>query len=578
MMITIAGCQTPFGPREPDEMLRQSLEQAVQRELATLPDSGTRLETTQPPGETERALKQRRQELDALGPYGRDNRDTFELGHDLTGAAQAELAISLESAIRSAVAANLAVQRARLEPAITGADVVAAEAVFDAIFFASGRYDRIDEPQTTPVINGIPVGTPVTGREIQRYETGIRQPLRSGGELTLSTDLTRTANRTPGLALNPDPGFSSAVRLTLGQPLLRGFGADVNTATIRLARSANRQSIEQLRSELLDVVNEVEFAYWSLVLAWHDVAILQWLVDQGEGVRDVLDARQEFDARLAEYADAVATVEQRKANVIRARRRIRQQSDQLKALINDPELTVGSEVLLRPADEMVVSPLSYNLRDAMTTAIANRPEVRQAVLAIDDASVRQLLADNARLPVLNLTAELGYFGLDDSLGDSYEQVNEGTFVDYAVGLAFEMPIGNREAEAQYRAARLRRSSSVIGYRQAVQNVVLDVKSALRDVITNYELIQATRSFRVAQAENLRALLAEEQTMAGLTPEFLDLKLRRQEGLANARQQELLALVQYDQAVAALYRALGIGLAMNRIDIELVEDGSAPADD
>ncbi len=574
-VLVVVGCQSPLGPREPNEMLRQSVENTVQRELASLPEANTRLETTQQPSETEHALEQRRQELDALGPYSRTQRDRYDLGVDLTGADQQELAINLESAIRSSVVSNLPVQRARLEPAITEAQVVVAEAAFDAIFFASGRFSRTDQPQTTPIIMGIPVGTPVTGRETQRYETGIRQPLRSGGELSISTDLTRSENRTPGLGLAPDPAYSSAVRLSLSQPLLRGFGSDVNTASIRLARTENRRSVEQLRSDLLNLVNNVESAYWSLVFAWHDLAILQWLVDQGTGVRDVLEARQEFDTRLAQFADAVATVEQRKANVIRARRELRLRSDQLKALINDPELTVGSEVLLRPVDAMVAAPISYNLRDALTTAISNRPEVRQAVLAIDDASVRQLLADNSRLPILNLSAELAYFGLDDSSSGSYSNLNDGDFVDYAIGLSFEMPIGNRAAEAEYRAARLRRSSTVIGYRQAVQNIVLDVKAALRDVITNFELIQATRSFRVAQAENLRALLAEEETMAGLTPEFLDLKLRRQEGLANARQQELLALVQYDQSVATLYRALGIGLSMNRIDIEIVDENGSP---
>ena len=105
----------------------------------------------------------------------------------------------------------------------------------------------------------------------------------------------------------------------------------------------------------------------------------------------------------------------------------------------------------------------------------------------------------------------------------------------------------------------------------MQEVVLDVKSALRDVISNYQLILASRSFRVAQAENLRALLVEEETLAALTPEFLDLKFTRQETLASARLQEVAALVSFDKSVAQLYRALGVGLTMNRIDFEVVGD-------
>jgi outer membrane protein TolC len=101
-------------------------------------------------------------------------------------------------------------------------------------------------------------------------------------------------------------------------------------------------------------------------------------------------------------------------------------------------------------------------------------------------------------------------------------------------------------------------------------VVFDVKDALRDCITDYELIQANRSSRMAAAENLRALLVEEETLAGLTPEFLNLKFQRQDRLAIAQLNEIAALVNYNTSVAALYRALGIGLVMNRIDLEIAE--------
>ena len=91
---------------------------------------------------------------------------------------------------------------------------------------------------------------------------------------------------------------------------------------------------------------------------------------------------------------------------------------------------------------------------------------------------------------------------------------------------------------------------------------------LRDCITNYELIQANRSFRIAQTENLRALRVEEETLAGLTPEFLALKFDRQEVLASAQAAETRSLVNYNKPVAGLHRAMGLGLAMNRIELDV----------
>jgi len=571
-----AGCQSPLDSPSGEPTLQQSIAAAVDRELASLPEEVPTLTTTQPPAELEQALAERREELDAMGPATDASRTEVDLGADLAGSVQQELAVSLQSVITTAVENNLAVRIARLAPAINAEDIINAEAAFDFVLFSNADFTKTDEPSTVPVLGGFVLGTPFSADERYRFETGVRKRTQTGAEFFASTDLTRFRNNAPGIGLLPDPAYTAAVRLGLTQPLLRGFGEPVNTATIRLAGNAESRAVAQLRSDLLNLVEQVEVAYWNLVFAWHNLEIRQWLVNVGVEVRDVLDRRREFDTKLAQYTDAVATVEQRKANVIRARRRILAASDALKALINDPELTVGSEALLHPVDSFVASPVSYNLRQTIVTALDQRPEIEQASLAIDDASIAQTVADNARLPLLDLSAQIAYFGMDEDSSDSYGNLFDAEFIDYILGLRFEYPLGNRAAEAGYRQARLQRSQALLGYRQAVQDVVLDVKSALRDVVTNFELIEATRSNRIAQAENLRALLVEEETLAGLTPEFLNLKFQRQERLAFARQEELLALANFDQSVALLYRAMGTGLTMRDIDIEVV--GEPRADD
>jgi outer membrane protein TolC len=552
---------------------------AIERELSGYAADMPTRELTRPPSDVQEALSERREELDAMGPavtgipYG-----VQALGPDLLGREQELVKVSLQSAIVTAVEQNVGVQISRLQPAISEADVVAAEAAFDWIFFGSADLTRTDRPQATPVLMGVALGSPASVSEQTRFETGVRRTLESGGNISVSTGLSRFRSKS-GVDFSPDPAYTSSVRLGIEQPLLRGFGSDVNRAVIYLTRNEERRSIQQLRSDLLQLVTDVEIAYWNLAFALQNVAIQQWLVDVGIEVRDVLERRRDFDTKLAEYADAVAVVESRKGNVIRAQRTLRAASDNLKQLVNDAELTVGSEALIDPADTMIDSPIAYSLRETVMTAVAARPEIQQAILGIDDASIRQMLADNNRLPLLNLSAGMAYFGLDDGAGDSYEELGEGDFIDYLVGINFEIPIGNRAAEAEYRRSRLERSSAVIGYRQAVQDVVFDVKAALRNVVTTYELIEATRSFRVAQAENLRALLVEEETLASLTPEFLNLKFQRQDGLAIARQEELQAMVNYNQSVADLYRAMGIGLRMNNIDLEIVDaDRPEPIDD
>ena len=89
------------------------------------------------------------------------------------------------------------------------------------------------------------------------------------------------------------------------------------------------------------------------------------------------------------------------------------------------------------------------------------------------------------------------------------------------------------------------------------------------VATNAKLVSANKSFRIAQAENLRALQVEEETLSGLTPTFLNLKLQTQAGLANARIAEFTSAVNFNKALATLYMAAGTTLEMHQISLDNV---------
>ena len=366
--------------------------------------------------------------------------------------------------------------------------------------------------------------------------------------------------------------MAERVSLGLTQPLLRGFGSEVALAEIRLAQNRDRITESQVRAQLLGIVSRTEQAYWALVAARARLVSAEWLVTVGEEVRDVLAKRREFDATVAQYANAVATVESRKALVIEARRRLSEAGNALKAVINDPELPVGGEIDVVPGDMPSDAAFEADLRRSIETALANSPSVAQALIGIDSALIGESVADNAQLPALDLSANISWFGLRDDLGDSFGDIGAGDFVDYAAGLRFSQALGNRAAEASYREARLRRSQAVVAYDKAVQGTVLAVKNALTDCVSYRQLVEQNRAFRLAQAENLRALLVDEKTLAALTPEFLQLKFQLQNGLALAEDQYFASLVGYQSALAALAEAMGTGLEANRIEVESAASG------
>jgi len=195
------------------------------------------------------------------------------------------------------------------------------------------------------------------------------------------------------------------------------------------------------------------------------------------------------------------------------------------------------------------------------------PTLRALFLDIDDTRVRQRIARDAVQPLLDLSARVDVAGLDDGFSSSYTSTWQDDHDSFTVGLAFEVPLGNRAAEASRRQARRLQEQAVVRYREAAQAVVFEVKNALRDVETQYALVGAARTTRLAETVNLRALLLLEEQRNELTPEFLNLKFQRQERLAIAQRQEVAALADYNRAVAAYYRALGVGSRLGTIVLE-----------
>ena len=574
ILLLAGGCESPYGNEDDDERLATVLEAAASREMVGL-ESDPGLETVPVmDSEVERSLAARRSELDQLGPPAPRLGVKLDLGEDLLGQKQEEVALSLGDAIRTAVENNLLVQGARLTQGISETQITQAQAAFDSVLFSNFQFQRLEQPQVVPFIAGVqPVSTPVRNSKEWGITTGLRNQLVSGGALEVSTTIGYNDIADDNdLQFRPDPAWSTAVTLGVTQPLLRGFGSDVALAELRLARNEARASTEDLRAQLLSVVENVEMAYWQLVLARQRLASAQWLLNVGIEVRDVLSRRRELDVTEANYADAVATVERRRGDLIIAQRDVRRASDVLKVVMNAPDLPVGEETLVVPADWMSDQPLRYNLREAIAIAIDRSPNIRKALLLIDDASIGIVVADNGRLPQLDLEGQVRWNGLESSLGTSYSDIVDRGFVDYLLGMQFSQAIGNQAAEAVYRRARLRRSSALVAYQRSIQDTVLAVKNALRDVRSNALLIGQNRALRLAEAENLRALLVDERTKGALTPEFLALKFQRQDGLANAQIREAQALVDYNTAIARLFAAMGIGLQMNRIELR-IDDGS-----
>ena len=319
LLLAIPGCSSPLDSPSAGPVLDTHLQGVIDREMSMVNSWQTEIGTEPPSSQVERALSHRLQELEGLTPVPEGSDIDLDLGMDLHGDPQRQIPLVLQDAVSASLLNNLSLQSARLQPAIQREDVIQAEAVFDVVLGAGYTFTKTRTPNQTSSIAALnnitggasPVDLNPTATSIRNNDAqvSLSKALTTGGQVSITHDFQYQDNSSSGFTFSPNPYWQPSLSLDLSQPLLKGFGDKVTLAQVAIARKMEQESIETLRQELIDTVTATETAYWNLAFAWRSLAIQEWLVEASVELRDMIDRRRNFDASLADWAQAVATVE-----------------------------------------------------------------------------------------------------------------------------------------------------------------------------------------------------------------------------------------------------------------------------
>ncbi|HWB52646.1 MAG TPA: TolC family protein, partial [Tepidisphaeraceae bacterium] len=447
--------------------------------------------------------------------------------------------MTLQDLIQQSVINSHTVKIAGYDPAIAETRIIEAQAHFDPTFFTNTQYDRHDIPTggqlitlpTNPFLTPPPIFYTTKTRTMQ-VQTGVRQQLESGGQAELRYEATLT-DQVPQTTIQ-NPLYTNELILEVTQPLLRDFGAEVNRARIVIERNNTKSSVLDYRLALEKNIAQIEQTYWQLVQAYGDVQAYQELLAGTEHSADILSKRFGQDATREGISQTLAAVNQRRSLLARAKAHMADLSDQLKRLVNDPDLPVSSPLLIVPESAPTLDHVQFDLKDQVRTAMDCRADLAQDQLKIDNASEILNVARNNLLPQLNFVGRFSIIGGDVDYATAIDNSLDWGHVNYRAGLQLEIPIGNREAKAIYQRSMLQREQAIETYRDAISQGMQEVKSSLRDVQTSWQEIVDTRRAVFAAEDALAANQAREESNQILTPEFLQLKLDRQSDLSNAQ--------------------------------------------
>src|SRR3972149_3414952 len=103
---------------------------------------------------------------------------------------------------------------------------------------------------------------------------GTRQQLPTGADYEVRYGTNRNDTNTSFLQVL-NPAYTNDLTLTLTQPLLKNFGVDVNRTAIKIAQNDREISGDRLRQRVMDVITQVQTAYWELVFPLEDLKVAQ---------------------------------------------------------------------------------------------------------------------------------------------------------------------------------------------------------------------------------------------------------------------------------------------------------------
>ena len=465
--------------------------------------------------------------------------------------------LTLEEVVRRTLKSNLDIQIAAFTPAIAETEIIVAASVFDPVIFLQSNMLTEDRPVTSVLATG---GADALMQDTRVLSGGIRKPFATGGSIQVSENINYLRTNSTFVQ---SPSYTTDFVVELTQPLLRGMGLDVNKAQIYVASNARDATLEQFRQTVIEVLVRVEATYWELLFTQRDVGVRQRSLSLAAEVLRIEEARYEQRlTRRLEVSRAQAAVAVRQAELIRAQNRVADLSDQLKTLINDPQMLLAEELSILPVDEPPTDSPPIDYHRSILTAIERRPELQQLRAELRSQEHLGRFYRNQLLPRLDFSFLWRRNSLGGYFGDAFSDQFTGRYTDYSFGLVFEMPIGNRRAEAEQRRNRLEYEQRLLDLERATRNVILDVNTTLREIETNLEEIRATKQAEIAAADTLDGEKARYEVGEVTNQEYL----RAQRDLEEAQRNHLQATTRLSVALVRLQQAKGSLLEYNNIHV------------
>jgi outer membrane protein len=457
---------------------------------------------------------------------------------------------------------------------------------FDPAISGLANWAHQSTPEYNPLITGASnwlVSNSFTGN------LGYTQGFSPGTQLGVTFDNTQLTSNADRYTYNPI--LNSSLGFTITQPLLRGFGIELNRRFIRIAKNDGRIADLVFRQQVIDTIAGIARLYTDLVSLNEDVKVKREAlrlaqrlyddnkhkVEQGEQAPiEVTRAQAQVASNQQALISAQGLVQQQELIVKTAITRAGLANPAIRAaqVIPTDTVTIPETESVRPVDELIVE------------ALQGRPDLAQAGIQVENSQIGLKGSLNALRPELDVVGTVQNGGLSGGInvvgaaltpgaalypggyGTALGQIFRNDFPTYSVGVQLTLPLRNRVAQAdavrdelQVRQTQIRRQQ----FEDQVRLEVADAYVAMQQARAAYE---AAIQSRILQQQSVKV---EQETFdVGLATNYM--VIQYQTYLAQAQSTEVAAKAAYAKAMIALDRATARTLDVNQVSIQEARNG------
>ncbi|MBU1656993.1 MAG: TolC family protein [Candidatus Omnitrophica bacterium] len=398
----------------------------------------------------------------------------------------------LNDCVVFAVANSFEVKLAKLDLYIAETGLMYSEAAFDT--FLSGGYSYSEDRRKR-------ISSALSRYDyIGSYHAAMEKTLPTGTDVSIKFEDRRARLETDYAGI----GFYHVPELTFNveQPVGKNAFGFINRSGITLTALAieNAGLSEQDRIEAL--IAKVEKAYWNAVFQKRALEIYENILGKAKKLHDVNE--KNYDIGIMEKVDFVASranLSKREAEVIVAGNRYRRAEENLKLVMNMDE-----DLRVTPRGKLKLEHLKEDLADCLKISFGNRRDYKIAKRDIEITGLNVKVKSNSRWPEIDFVATAALNGLDADIQKAAREIPGADNPYYYVGVEFEIPIENKEAESEYLAAKLEKQKALIEIKDVERTIITEVGNSFRDVLTFESGLKYIRDAVVFQSEKL----AEEE--------------------------------------------------------------------